>query len=95
MERLVAAGAVGEILGWYYDRAGRPVTDPSLATVGLSMVDLRACHRVIAVAAGERKAVAVQAAAAGGLVTEVVVDDRLAGAVLTAAAVAPDPGWSS
>lgn len=82
MDRLTAAGAVGEILGQYYDAAGRRVDDPSLVTVGLSLDDLRSSHRVIAVAAGERKAGAVAGAVAGGIVSEVVVDDRLAEALL-------------
>ena len=56
--------------------------DPSLVTIGLSLDDLRASHRVIAVAAGARKADAVAAAVAGSIVTEVVVDDELALALL-------------
>ncbi len=83
MASLVARGAAGEVLGQYIDRHGTPITDPPLLTVGLSLGDLRDAHRVIAVAAGERKADALMAAAAGRLVTEVVVDDRLATAILT------------
>ena len=52
MDRLVEAGAVGEILGQYYDAQGAAVSDPSLVTIGLSLDDLRASARVIAVAAG-------------------------------------------
>jgi deoxyribonucleoside regulator len=82
MEGLIARGAVGEILGQYYDRDGVAVGDPSRLTVGLTLDDLRAAHRVIAVAAGERKAAAVRAAAAGELITELVTDERLASAIL-------------
>jgi deoxyribonucleoside regulator len=82
MDRLVSAGAVGEILGHYYDARGTAVADPALLTVGLSLDDLRRSHRVIAVAAGSRKAAAVAAAVAGGIVTEIVVDSELADTLL-------------
>jgi len=82
MGRLAKAGAAGEILGQYYDASGDLVPNPSLLTVGLTLDDLRAAKRVIAVAAGERKAEAVAGAVAGRLVSEVVVDDHLARALM-------------
>jgi deoxyribonucleoside regulator len=82
MDRLVEAGAIGEILGQYYDAQGVAVSDPSLVTIGLSLDDLRASARVIAVAAGARKAAALRAAIAGEIVSEIVVDDVLARALL-------------
>lgn len=82
VEAVVRAGAVGEILGRWYDEAGRDVPGPGPVAVGLSLDDLRAAKRVIAVAGGVAKATAVQAAVRGGIVDEIVVDDELAEALL-------------
>ncbi len=82
MRALVQRGAVGEILGRYYDRAGTVIEAPPLLPVGLSLDDLRASRRVIAAAGGARKADAVRAALAGGIVDELVVDDALAEALV-------------
>lgn len=82
MAALMARGATGEILGQYLDADGAPVPEPPLLTIGLSLADLHAARRVVAVAAGEHKADAIVAAVVGGVVTEVVVDERLAVAIL-------------
>lgn len=82
MEKLVNDGAVGEILGHYYDADGRPVPTADLHCVGLNLDDLRAAPRVIAGGGGRDKAPALRAAIAGGFVNEVVVDDTLALALL-------------
>ena len=87
----VASGAVGEILGRWYDSAGREVEAPGVAAVGLSLADLRASHRVVAVAGGAEKAAALRAALAGRIVHEVVIDDELADALLAEALDAPPP----
>ena len=84
MDRLVRAGAVGEILGRWYDAAGREIAEAAPAAVGLSTDDLRAAQRVIAVAAGREKAAALRGALAGGIVHEIVVDDELAMKLLEA-----------
>jgi len=82
MDRLVAAGATGEILGHFYDSAGREVRGVGPAPVGLSLDDLRASRRVIGVAGGAAKSAALAAAVEGGIVHEVVVDDDLARTLL-------------
>lgn len=82
MADLVRRGAVGEILGRYFDAAGRAVDSGSLQPVGLSLDDLRQGRRVIAAAGGAGKAKSVRAAIAGGIIDEVVVDDQLAEALL-------------
>lgn len=91
MAYLVSAGAVGEILGRWYDAAGREVDAPGLAAVGLSLADLHASRRVVAVAGGAEKATALRAALAGGIVHEVVIDDDLAEALLAEDADATPP----
>ena len=89
MHALLAAGARGEILGHWFDAAGREMQLPDgLAlpvAVGLAPADLRVSRRVIGVAGGAEKADAVLAALAGGIVRELVIDDSLAQALLDAA----------
>ena len=82
MTRLVNRGAVGEILGHYYDEQGRTIPTGSLHPIGLTLDDLRASHLVIAVAGGIAKAEAVRSAAVGGIVDELVVDDSVAQVLL-------------
>lgn len=89
MARLVAAGAVGEILGRWFDAAGREVSVDAPVAVGLSLEDLRASRRVIGVTGGVEKAPAMLAALAGGMVHEVVIDDGLAEALLAMPALPP------
>ena len=94
MARLEAAGAVGEILGHWYDAQGGEVGVSDAAVVGLSPADLRASRRVVAVAGGADKAVSLRAALAGGIVHEVVIDDGLAAALLEGASEADGPRLS-
>jgi DNA-binding transcriptional regulator LsrR (DeoR family) len=75
MRGLVARGAVGEILGHYYDRDGRHVPTGALLPIGLTLDQLRENGHVVAVAAGVEKVEAVRAALAGGLVDKLAVDD--------------------
>jgi DNA-binding transcriptional regulator LsrR (DeoR family) len=82
MEVLLQRGAVGEILGHFYDAAGHDVDVPGGGSIGLTLDDLRASRRVIAVAGGAAKADALRAALAGGIVHEMVIDDTIAGRLL-------------
>jgi len=82
MADLVAAGAVGEILGRYYDAAGAEVPSDALHPIGLTLADLRDADRVVGAAGGPEKAAAVKAAILGGLLDEIVVDETLARALL-------------
>ncbi len=84
MKQAMAMGAVGEILGWYYDATGRAVRTVDLLPVGLSLADLRQSRRVVAVAAGAEKATALRGALAGDFLDEIVVDASLGAALLTA-----------
>ena len=77
------AGAVGEILGRFFDKRGRPCTTGlEERTVSLSLDRLAALPRAVAVAAGRDRAAALRAAAAGGLVREAIIDQDLAHALL-------------
>jgi DNA-binding transcriptional regulator LsrR (DeoR family) len=82
MDAAVARGAVGEMLGSYYDAAGREVMIPGLYPVALTLGDLRAARRAVAVAAGPEKGPPLSGALAGRLLAEIVVDESLAQALL-------------
>ena len=82
MDELIAAGAVGEVFGKYFDADGHDVMPGALHPVGLSLDDLRNCKRVVAVAGGVEKADAVKGALVSGIIDELAVDDSLARALL-------------
>lgn len=82
MDRLVARGAVGEVLGCYYDADGAPIDVPELHTVGLRFQDLLQIRRIVGVVAGLQKLDAVKGAIAAGILDEIAVDDALARALL-------------
>ena len=82
MRRVVAAGAVGEVFGRYFDAAGDPVDTKVLHPVSLTFDDLRAAGSVIAAAGGTEKRGAIQGALAAGVISELAVDDTLAEALL-------------
>ncbi|MFC8680835.1 sugar-binding transcriptional regulator [Microbacterium ureisolvens] len=79
IDRLVAAGAVGDVVGRYIDAAGRVVDDALDArTVGLSLDDLRRADLAIAAVAGEPKRAIAAAIVAAGLCTVLVTDESTA-----------------
>jgi DNA-binding transcriptional regulator LsrR (DeoR family) len=83
MGRLRDAGAVGDLLGHFYDSSGTEVTLPDLVgPIGLGLGDLRAAKLVVAVAAGRPKVEAIRAAAAARLITGLITDNTTASALL-------------
>ena len=76
---LVAAGAVGDACGRYFDVDGADV-DTALAkrTVSVDLDEIRACPCTIVVAGEERKRHAVLGALRGGLADVLVTDDAVA-----------------
>jgi DNA-binding transcriptional regulator LsrR (DeoR family) len=83
MDDLVAAGAVGEVFGWYYTADGTPVPTEGLHPIALTLDELREAPRVIGVAAGADKAAAIQGAIAAGILDELAIDETLAEALLS------------
>lgn len=76
MERVKRDGGCGEILGWFFDRAGRPVeTDVSQRTLTLDLADLRR-GRIVAIAGGSAKVDAIAAILAGGMLKGLITDER-------------------
>jgi len=79
IDRLVAAGAVGDVVGRYIDAGGRIVdADLDARTVGLSLDDLRRADIAIAAIAGAPKRAIASAVVASGLCTVLVTDESTA-----------------
>lgn len=82
-ERLVAAGAVGDIGGRFFDRDGAPVAgDLDDRIVGLTLEELRAIPDRLVIAVGEAKLDALRAALESGLANMLVTDSVTAAALL-------------
>ena len=83
LDAIVAMGAVGDIYSCFIDADGQPVeTELSSRMIAIGLDEIRQIPRSIAVATGESKARAVRAAVAAGLTNILVVDERLAEAIL-------------
>ena len=86
---LEAQGAVGEICGRFYDRAGQECrTEFSDRVISIGFEELSHCAEVIGVTHGADRAEAIVAALAGRLITSLVIDEDGARAVLATADVA-------
>ncbi len=82
ISELIELGAVGEIAGWAYDRAGvllKKGTNLRVASVPLEQPVERL---MIAIAGGLRKKEALSAALAGKLINGLITDEALAKAIL-------------
>ena len=85
LDRLEAAGAVGDILLRFFDAAGRPVrTEFDDQVIGLTLEQVRQVPLVIGVAGGLDKTPAITGALCGGLVDVIICDQPTAVAVLEA-----------
>lgn len=83
IHELRAKGAVGDMMGRFFDIRGRPVqTELNERIMALDLEDLRRIKPAIAVAGGPDKVEAILGAIRGGYVDVLIVDDRTAGAVL-------------
>jgi DNA-binding transcriptional regulator LsrR (DeoR family) len=86
MSTMREAGAVGDILGFFFDLEGRPAGGGiGDRVVGLGADDLRAVPRVIAVSSEEGKARSVLGALRTGVVDVLVASIGTARQVLAAA----------
>ncbi len=80
----LAAGAVGEICGWIFDRDGRLLRGGANERTASAPIPDRQRARVIALAKGRRKLPAIAAALRGGLVNGLITDEASAEALLEA-----------
>jgi deoxyribonucleoside regulator len=85
VERLAAQGAVGDVLGRFVTEDGS-VADEELndRTLGLSLDELRAAGRSIAVIAGEAKHRVARAVVSSGLCTTIITDEASANYLIRA-----------
>jgi DNA-binding transcriptional regulator LsrR (DeoR family) len=82
MEEVIAAGAVGDMMGKFFDRYGYLVASPiNQRTPGLSIEDMRR-QDILLLAAGLEKAEALAAVLRSGTVDRLIVDGDLAVALL-------------
>ena len=85
VEALIAAGAVGDVLGYVLDARGRPIRHPiNQRVLGVELEDLRRIPNVILAAGGRHKVPIIRAVLGLGLVDTLVTDDDTAQAVMEA-----------
>ena len=77
-------GAVGDILGYFFDAKGDVVTDIKIHNelIGLPLSSLKTIPVRVGVAGGENKAEAIAAAMKGGYINALVTDQDTAAAIL-------------
>jgi DNA-binding transcriptional regulator LsrR (DeoR family) len=84
LARARRAGAVGEICGRFFDKAGRECDSPFRnRVVSIELDALQKTREVVAVTTGASRGEAVRAALRGGLVHSLVMDDTCAQSVLS------------
>ncbi len=84
LKALQKAGAVGEIVGWAFDREGRMIDGLTNDRVASAPIPSRERSLVIAAAMGERKLPGILAALTRRLVNGLITDERTATALLAA-----------
>lgn len=78
-------GAVGDICFRFFDVDGQSIRSPLMRRViGIDLVKLRACKRVVGVAGGAQKVQAILGALRGGLIDVLITDQRTAQTLLDA-----------
>jgi len=85
LDDLMSRGAIGEIVGWAYDRDGLPLDNSTNARLTAIPLDAAPGRLTIAVAAGASKAAAIGAALRGRLITGLLTDEGAARAILDGA----------
>lgn len=83
LRALQKAGAVGEIVGWAFDREGRMIDGITNDRVASAAIPSRETSLVVAVAMGERKLPAILAAVNRRLVNGLITDERTAALLLS------------
>ncbi|MEO9335839.1 sugar-binding transcriptional regulator [Mesorhizobium sp. SB112] len=82
LKALQKAGAVGEIVGWAYDREGRLIDGITNDRVASAQLPSRETSLVVALAKGERKLPGILAAATRRLINGLITDEQTAEALL-------------
>ncbi len=85
LDEIVAAGAVGDVLGQFFDETGAVLDVPiHRRRIGIDISDLAKRSQVVGVAGGELKATAITAAVYGGFIDVLVTDEATARLLLKA-----------
>jgi DNA-binding transcriptional regulator LsrR (DeoR family) len=84
LKALQKAGAVGEIVGWAFDRDGRLIEGITNDRVSSAPLPSRERSLVVAIAMGDRKLPGILAAVTRRLVNGLITDERTAAALLAA-----------
>lgn len=82
LKALQKAGAVGEIVGWAFDRDGRMIDGITNDRVSSAPIPSREKSLVVAIAMGERKLPGILAAITRRLVNGLITDERTATSLL-------------
>jgi DNA-binding transcriptional regulator LsrR (DeoR family) len=82
LKALQKAGAVGEIVGWAFDRDGKLIDGITNDRVASAPLPSRERSLVVALAMGERKLPGILAAVTRRLVNGLITDERTAAALL-------------
>lgn len=82
LKALQKAGAVGEIVGWAFDRDGRMIEGITNDRVASAPIPSRERSLVVGLAMGERKLPGIHAAVTRRLVNGLITDERTAAALL-------------
>jgi DNA-binding transcriptional regulator LsrR (DeoR family) len=78
-----ARGGMGEILGHFFDEAGRPIeTSLTQRTLSLGLEELRG-RKIVAIAGGTEKTCAIRSVLMSGLLGGLITDKRTADALST------------
>lgn len=85
LRALQKAGAVGEIVGWAFDREGRLIEGLTNERVASAPIPSRERSLVVAAAMGERKLPGILGALTRRLVNGLITDERTAAALLASA----------
>lgn len=80
---LAAAGAVGEILGHFFDARGQRIDNSLTARTMAVKLDLRRRDNIVALAGGATKVVALRAVLASGLLRGLITDELTARTLLS------------
>lgn len=82
MDDLIAAGGVGDVLGWVLDERGEPIDHPlNDRVIGITLADLARIPNVILAAGGMHKVPIMRAALRRGIVGTLVTDEAAARAL--------------
>tara|TARA_B110000483_G_scaffold119259_1_gene144059 strand:+ start:971 stop:1930 length:960 start_codon:yes stop_codon:yes gene_type:complete len=82
-KELVRLGAVGEIVGWVYDRDGQLISSSTNDRVSSAPLKPNNANPVVGLAVGIEKADAILGALGGKLINGLVIDETIAKALLT------------